>query len=357
MGNADPSRRGARISPKCAAGCITACAALALAAPAPAQTVAEVFETVRGAVAIIHTSNTEYPLLTLERPVAVGGTGSGVLISPTEVMTASHVVQTADEILVEFPSGEVVKATVTASRPTHDVALLQLAETVSAQPVPIGDSDAVSVGDPVFVVGAPLGQGHTLTVGHVSARRRPVGLLGGNSTVEFLQTDAAINPGNSGGPMFNMEGQVVGIVSHILSVSGGFQGLGYAVAANTARQVLLEQASIWTGLEGKPVAGALAALLNVPSPGGGILVQKVAAGSAAEALGLRPSTIPVEVAGESMLLGGDIILAVQGIAVGPLLGGWEDIRAAVAGLPPGANITVVLLRAGQLVELTGALPY
>jgi len=157
--------------------------------------------------------------------------------------------------------------------------------------------------------------------------------------------------------MFNMEGQVVGIVSYILTQSGGFQGLGYAVAANMARQVLLEEPSLWTGLEGKPVAGALAALLNVPAPGGGILVQRVAAGSAAEALGLRPSTIPVEIAGEAVLLGGDIILAVQGVPFGALLEGWDQIRLMVSNMPAGSALTVTVLRGGDVIELSGLLPY
>ncbi len=322
-----------------------------------AQEISDVFARVSHAVVVIHTSSTAYPMMTTEMPVSVGGTGSGVLISPTEVMTAAHVVQSADEVLVEFPNGEVSRALVTASSPTHDVALLQLVSAVSAQPVPIGDSDALSIGDRVFVVGAPLGQAHTLTVGYLSARRRPMGLLGSNTPVEFLQTDAAINPGNSGGPMFNLRGEVVGIVSYILSVSGGFQGLGYAVAANTARQVLLEEPGLWTGLEGAPLAGPLAALLNVPPPGGGILVQSVAENSIAAAFGLRPSTVPIVIAGEEMLIGGDIILAVQGIPFGALLERWDEIRALVGSLPPGSSLTVTVLRGGVVTELTGRLPY
>jgi len=323
---------------------------------ASAQSVADVFHRVSHAVVVVYTSSTEYPQLTTERPVSVGGMGSGVLISPTEIMTAAHVVQTADEIAVEFPSGEVGRATVIASSPTHDVALLRLDRPVSIAPVPVGDSDAAGVGDQVFVVGAPFGEAHTLTVGYVSARRREADLLGTSTRVEYLQTDAAINPGNSGGPMFNMEGEVVGIVSHILTRSGGFQGLGYAVSANTARQVLLEEPSFWSGSEGIPITGAVAALLNVPPPGVGILIQRVAAGSPAEALGLRPSTIPVEIAGESILLGGDIVLSAMGIALGPELERWAEAQRALSAVPPGGRVTVTVLRDGQVVELSGTLP-
>ncbi len=316
-----------------------------------AQSVAQVFDRVREAVVVVHTSHTEFPLLSREMPVSVGGVGSGVLVSPTEVLTAAHVVQAADEIIVEFPSGEQIGATVVASRVTHDVALLRLGRPASVAPLPLGDSDEVSVGDRVFVVGAPLGESHTLTVGHVSARRNQRGLFPGASSVEFLQTDAAINPGNSGGPMFDMDGRVIGIVSHILTVSGGSMGLGYAVSANTAHQVLREGPSIWSGLDGTPLTGLLAELLNVPPPGGGLLVQRVAYGSIAEILGLRPSTIPIQIAGEELNIGGDIILSVQGIPVGAELEGTEAILEAVAALPPGATLTVEVLRGGRRVEL------
>ncbi|MGI9627929.1 MAG: S1C family serine protease [Longimicrobiales bacterium] len=335
---------------------LTLLSSVLIAGPVSAQTVGDVFASVSEAVVIIKTTNTEYPLLTTELPVAVPGTGSGVLISPTEVMTAAHVVQAADEILIEFKNGETARAVVTASRTTHDVALLQLDVAASVSPAELGDSDAVEVGEQVFVVGAPFGQGHTLTVGYVSARRSPVGLMGGNTAVDFIHTDAAINPGNSGGPMFNRSGQVVGIVSHILTLSGGFQGLGYAVAANTARTVLLEQPSLWTGVEGKPITGVIAALLNVPPPGGGVLVEKVAAGSAAEALGLRPSTVPAQIAGQELLIGGDIILSVQGIEMGGALEGWETIQRAISTLPRGSAVSVVVLRHGELLEIRGTLP-
>jgi len=156
--------------------------------------------------------------------------------------------------------------------------------------------------------------------------------------------------------MFNMDGEVVGIVSHILTRSGGFQGLGYAVSANTARQVLLEEPSFWSGSEGIPVTGAIAALLNVPPPGVGILIQRVAAGSPAQSLGLRPSTIPVEIAGESILLGGDIVLSAMGIALGTELEGWAEAQRALSAVPPGGRVTVTVLRDGQVVELSGTLP-
>jgi S1-C subfamily serine protease len=325
---------------------------LAWAPQLSGQSVSEVFRRIRDAVVVIQTTKTEYPFLSTAAPVSVKGTGSGVLISPTEILTAAHVVQTANSVLVKFSSGQEIRAEVVASQTTHDVARLRLAEPAPSAPVPMGDSDSAMVGDQVLVVGAPLGESHTLTVGYVSARRTMRGFFAGASEVEFLQTDAAINPGNSGGPMFNMRGEVIGIVSHILTLSGGSMGLGYAVSSNTARAVLSGGRSAWTGLGGTPVVGALAALLNVPPPGGGILVESVAIGSMSESLGLQPSTIPVAFAGEEILIGGDIILSVQGIPVGADLEGLESILQAVADLGSGDTLSVTVLRGGRQVELT-----
>ena len=322
-------------------------------APLQGQSIREVFDRVSHAVVIVYTSQTQYELRSSEiTAVDVGGIGSGVLISPTRVLTAAHVVQAANEVVVEFPDGEVLRASVVASRPSHDVALLELESPATVAPVAIGDSDAVAVGDQIFVVGAPLGQAFTLTVGYVSARRTSRDMLGGVESLELIQTDAAINQGNSGGPMFSLNGEVVGIVSHILSQSGGSEGLGFAVSARAAQEVLQEGRSFWSGLEGRYVTGALAALLNVPPPGGGLLVQGIAAGSMAERLGLRPSAIPMTIGELEILLGGDIILMVQGIAVDPELENMERIIQTLASIPDGESIFVTVLRDGEQMVLS-----
>jgi serine protease Do len=172
---------------------------------------------------------------------------------------------------------------------------------------------------------------------------------------EFFQTDAVINQGNSGGPMFNLRGEIVGVVSHNISKSGGSEGLGFVVTINTARTLLLEQRSFWSGLEGQLLTQEHADVFNLPPGLLGYLVKTVAKGSPGEAVGLRGGSKVAVIDGESMVVGGDIILEVQGVAVGGLAS-YERMRTALSRLSAGAVIRVKVLRAGRMVELTGTLP-
>jgi S1-C subfamily serine protease len=268
-----------------------------------------------------------------------------------KVLTAAHIVQTADEVTVEFLTGDAVRARVIASEPSADVSLLQLERVPDGvPPLALGDSNAVEVGDQIFIVGAPYGISHTLTVGHVSGRHRPNTIYSELATAEFLQTDAAINQGNSGGPMFNRAGEIVGIVSHIISKSGGAEGLGFVVTSNMARTLLLERRSFWSGVQGFVLRGHLAKIFNVPQSTG-ILVQRVAAGSPAERSGLRPGTLKATIDGQTFLVGGDIILSIGGIPAGEP-GSRERVLALRRSLAPGSTYTIVVVREGRRVELT-----
>jgi S1-C subfamily serine protease len=286
-------------------------------AAADGPTISELFLEVDGAVVEIATVQQVVADQGPARRVSSGGLGSGFLISADgQIVTAAHVVQVADEVSVRFVTGDVVTARVLASDPSADVALIR-ADSVPAgiKPVVLGDSNTTRVGEEVFVIGAPYGIGHSLTAGHVSGRRTPSQLFGGFEQVELLQTDAAINQGNSGGPMFNMQGEAIGIVSHILSSSGGFQGVGFVITSNLARRVLLDDPSPWTGLDGVLIEGPMARALNLPQRAG-ILVESVAAGSPASAIGLHAGTLKAQIAEQTFTLGGDVILAINGVIIG-----------------------------------------
>jgi S1-C subfamily serine protease len=172
---------------------------------------------------------------------------------------------------------------------------------------------------------------------------------------EFFQTDAVINTGNSGGPMFSLKGEVVGVVSHNISQSGGSEGLGFVVTMNTARQLLLERRSFWSGLEGQLLTEELADLFNIPTRVLGYLVKTVATDSPAAAIGLRGGTSIATIGGRPLTIGGDIVLEVGGIPVNSAAD-LVRIREYLLGLGAGAPFTARVLRGGQVLELTGHAP-
>src|SRR5262249_32454588 len=156
-----------------------------------------------------------------------------------KILTAAHLVQAAARIEVQFADGTRSGARVLGSNQAGDVAVLQAAKAPRAiRPARLGDSDRVDVGDRVIVVGAPSDLSYSLSVGYVTGRRAAQRDPGPFSRMELFQTDAAVNPGNSGGPMVNEAGEVIGVMSHNISDTGGSQGLGFAVTSNFARKVL-----------------------------------------------------------------------------------------------------------------------
>lgn len=317
-----------------------------------AGSLGDVFDRVAPSVVVVRTMERDIPETGERRTVSISGLGSGVLMSlEGKVLTAAHLVQAASEIRVEFVGGERVAARVIASEPDADVALLQLERVPAGAVVArLGDSNLARIGEEVFIVGAPYGISHTLTVGHIGGRHKPGQVWDRFTLAEFFQTDAAINQGNSGGPMFNMAGEVIGIVSHIISKSGGFEGLGFVVTSNVARELLIERRSPWWGFDGVLLTGDLARVFNLAGPG--LLVQRVVDGTPAAQLGLRGGFVKAKVGERTLTVGGDVILRVQDMPCDET----HRVQDALAALKPGDRLTVTVLREGQVHELAMVLP-
>ena len=171
---------------------------------------------------------------------------------------------------------------------------------------------------------------------------------------EVIQTDAAINEGSSGAPMFNLKGEVVGISSFILSNSKGFQGLGFATTSNVAKSLLLDKGSVWTGIEAHLITGALAGILNIPQ-NGGVLVQKVAQFSLGHIMGVKGGTSRSYFEGSELIVGGDIILSIEHIA----LTNQENLHKAwllIQNLKSGDILQFTILRNGSILKFAKTIP-
>jgi serine protease Do len=319
-----------------------------------AQDVEELFRKVNPSVVVIKAKGRD--VSTTRGLVKFNEIGSGVLISSDgKVMTAAHVVHAMDEIIVEFLGAEAVPARVVSSEPAADLSMLQLARVpAGAQVAQLGDSDRVRVGQQVLVIGAPYGLSHSFSAGWISAKWLPNTAYRAMPLAEFFQTTATINTGNSGGPMFNMAGEVVGVVSHIISKGGGSEGLGFVVTMKSARHFLMERKWVWVGMEGTVVTGELAEIFNVPG-GSGFLVKIVPKGSPAWDMGIQGGDRTATITGQDIVVRGDIVLTMAGIAIKS----EEDlpkIREQLGTMPAGQSFKASVLRAGRVIELTGKVP-
>lgn len=228
--------------------------------------------------------------------------GSGFVISEDGyIMTNAHVVQDADEILVRLNDRRELSAEVIGSDPQTDVALLKI-DASDLPTLTLGDSDELKVGEWVAAIGSPFGFDHSVTAGIVSAINRT---LPRDAYVPFIQTDVAINPGNSGGPLFNLEGEVVGINSQIFTRSGGFMGVSFAIPINVAMDVaeqLREGGRVnrgWLGVMIQPVSDDLAESFGMESAIGALIADLDPEGPAAQG-GLQAGDVILEVNGEEV---------------------------------------------------------
>ena len=278
------------------------------------------------------------------------GEGSGfVWDAAGHIVTNYHVIEDADTIEVEFFDGTTFRARLIGGDADADLAVIQVeADASRLHPVTMGDSDGLFVGQRAIAIGNPFGQEWTMTTGIVSALGRT--MPSGNSPYsipEMIQTDAAINPGNSGGPLLNAQGEVIGVVTMIMSGSRSSAGVGFAVPADIVSLVvpmLIERGQYvysWLGLQGAELSLDLTAAMALPNDTRGALVVSVVQGGPAERAGLRGSDSTVVVDGTQLATGGDVITAIDGRPATSM----EDIIVyLVKETRPGDQVTLTILR-------------
>ncbi len=281
------------------------------------------------------------------------GLGSGVLVGKDKIyiLTAAHVVIDATKIQVIFTDGTTIGALIRRIDRTSDVAVLQLDRPMNHLPAAtLGDSDKMRIGDDVFVIGSPLGISHSVSKGIISGKHTEYNESNNNRAMEFFQTDASINKGNSGGPMFNMKGEVVGIISSILSFSGGFEGLGFAATSSIAKEILQQKGRIWFGTDVLALSPEMCKLFNVPQEGA-LLVQSVTDSSPAYFMGLKGGYLYVTIGDKKILLGGDYILKFDNIQ----LNSRENIEKLwdyLNSVEEGHKYVITIYRAGEIKKLS-----
>ena len=247
-----------------------------------------------------------------------GNMGSGFVYSDKGyIITNNHVVDDAGKVTVTFLDGESYTAKIIGTDPDLDLAVLKVeVGTTYLQPIPIGDSSQLKVGEQITAIGNPFGLSGSMTSGIISQMGRLLPQDSGYSIPDVIQTDAAINPGNSGGPLLNMNGEVVGINTAIQSATGEFTGVGFAVPSNTVKKVvpiLIEEGVFhhpWMGISGSDVDPDLAKVRELNSSKG-FLIATVVEGSPAEDAGLQGITTTKEIDGREYALDGDIIVKID----------------------------------------------
>jgi len=280
--------------------------------------------------------------------------GTGFVIDKAgHILTTSDLIAGVGGVQVGFSGGDQVSARVVGVDPATDIAVLQVnAHSRALTPLALGDSDQVEVGDPVVAIGNPLSFTRTTTAGIVSAVRGTVDSASGAATIEHaIETDAAMNHGDSGGPLINAQGQVIGVDAPdpaAAEIHSGTAGLGFAIPIDTVKGVvaqLIHDGKVvhaYLGISAVPVTSAIARILNLPSSHG-LLIQHVVPGSGAGNAGLRAGSASVVLAGTSYHIGGDLIVAADGVRIVS----EAQLRDAIEALAPGDLLRLQLWREGK----------
>lgn len=285
--------------------------------------------------------------------------GSGFVYDTSgHIITNNHVVEGAKTVDVRFVDGNIYSADVIGTDPYNDIAVLQITDDFSEehlQPMILGDSSQIEVGQQVIAIGNPYGLSGTVTTGIVSQ----VGRLLPNSEAGYsipnvIQTDAAINPGNSGGPLLDMQGHVIGINTAIQSGTGEFSGIGFAVPSNTAKRLipsLIENGKYshpWLGVSGTSLTPEIAKQLDLPKNYKGVFVTTVIKDGPAQKAGLQEASYNIN----REIKGGDVIIAIDGYQMRDI----DDLIIYLAdNKKVGDSVVLEVNRNGNLVELTAIL--
>lgn len=324
-------------------------AASVLAATQCNQPIADIYESKSPAVLLI-TALTINPYRADDRIQLV--TGSGFIIdSKGLIMTNSHVVFGAQALTVTLDDGTALPAKLIGADPIFDLAILQIPkpDKGTLPELAFGDSDKVRPGDDVVAIGNPLGLEQTITHGIVSGLNRFLTERPRLLTRPMIQTDAAINPGNSGGPLLNRCGDVIGVTSEII---GNAQNIGFAIPSNLAKSVvgeLVKKGHLsrpWFGIDGSLIDAQLRQIIALPLTDG-FLVEAVEPNSPASIAGISGGNLPVKIGTRSIILGGDVIVAINDIAIKDP----ASLQRALDEIRIGAKIRLKLFRQGKTLSI------
>jgi putative serine protease PepD len=274
-------------------------------------------------------------------------TGSGFIINPDgRIVTNNHVIADANRIEVTLSDQTRYRATLLSRDPYNDIALIQVTPKKKLPTVHLGDSDALQVGQKVLAIGNPFGLEGTLTTGIVSSLGRTIRGENDQTLEGLIQTDAAINPGNSGGPLLDSSGNVIAINTAILGPSGGNIGIGFAMPINRAKAMLDDYQAgrkrPRLGVSVVPVSGDYADALSLPTQGG-LLIQEVSPGSAAARAGLRGGKETVQIGNAQLVVGGDLIMAIDGKPVDR----DDAISRSLSRKKAGDSLELTIFRSGK----------
>ena len=281
--------------------------------------------------------------------------GSGFIYSSEGyIITNNHVVEGAVKIEVRFVDGSAYEAKIVGLDPYSDLAVLKIeAKGVEFKPLKLGDSSKLRVGDVVVAIGNPFGLSGTMTLGIVSQLGRALPAPGGYLIVDVIQTDAAINPGNSGGPLLNLKGEVVGVNTAIVSPTGAFAGVGFAIPSNTVKIVVPELIAKghyyhpWIGVKGVDVTPRLAEALGLPVSRGFLVVEAIPRGPADKA-GIRGGSKRVVIDNMPLKVGGDIIIGIDNVDI---RGRIDILLYLERNVRVGETVTLKIIRDGETLNV------